>query len=217
MNLARRTVTSISWNMAANAISVVVFFGRSVLLARWLPVEVFGIYAYATAIVRLSVIATSFGMESAFLHRSPETEDEEQAAAVHFTLKTLFTVVWAALLLAGAAIGSSGPTHLALIILTLAVGGIHLAQTPRLILTRRVLHRRLALMDLTNTVLTTAVSLWLAWRGVALWALLATDLVTLLVTVLFFYGWRPVWRPRLAWSAAVVRYYLQFGSRSFLA
>lgn len=217
MNLARRTVASISWNMASNTISVVVLFGRSVLLARWLPVEVFGVYAYATAIVRLSIIATGFGMESAFLHRAPETENEGQAAAVHFTLKLIFTLTWAAFLIIGAFTLTSGPTRLALLALTLAVGGIHLAQTPRLILTRRVQHRRLAVLDLVNTLLTTAAALWLAWQGAALWALLVTDLVTLLLTLIFFYGWRPVWRPRLAWSPAVVRYYLRFGSHSFLA
>jgi len=37
------------------------------------------------------------------------------------------------------------------------------------------------------------------------------------VTIFGLYIWRPVWVPRLAWSAPVVRYLLSFGSRAFVA
>ena len=54
----------------------------------------------------------------------------------------------------------------------------------------------------------------LAARGYGLWALLATDVVTLALAVVAFYLWRPVWRPRLLWAADTMRYYLRFGSRA---
>ncbi|MCA9933453.1 MAG: oligosaccharide flippase family protein [Anaerolineales bacterium] len=217
MSLARRTVTSISWNVLANVIGAVISFARSILLARWLPIEAFGVYTQAVSWVRLTVVFANFGMGAAFLHRATETEDEQVAASVHFTLKLIFVLVWGLALVVGAMTFAGGELRMAILWLALAVGGAELAQTPQLLLTRRVVHRRLALFQLLNVLLITAVSLILAWRGVALWALLATDLATFGLTIFLFYIWRPVWKPRLVWSKQVIRYYLYFGSRSLLA
>lgn len=187
------------------------------LLARLLPVEVFGVYGWAGSIVGLSSVVANFGMGGAFVHRAPETTDEEQTAAVHFTLSLIFTLVWVALLMGGALVFASGRTRTALVVLTAAAVGPQLAQTPRLILTRRVVHRRLALVDTLNSVLSALVAVVLAWRGATLWALLSTDLITLFLNMVVFYVWRPVWRPRLTWNPPVMRYFLRFGSRNLLA
>lgn len=212
-NLARRSVTSVGWNAGASLITVVVLFVRSVLLARLLPVEVFGVYAGVGALIALTVVLPNFGMGSAFLHRAPETEDEGRAAAVHFTLKLMFTVLWAVVMLGWALAFTQGQTRTTLLVVVIATAGIQIAQTPELILTRRVVHRRLAMIQSLTAISTTIVAVFLAWRGVTLWALLATDIITLAVTLVMFYVWRPVWRPRLAWAPDIVRYYLRFGSK----
>jgi O-antigen/teichoic acid export membrane protein len=215
--LAQRSVTSVGWNVVANSAKIVVGFVRSVLLARMLPVEVFGIYALASSVVALTGALPSFGMGGAFIHRAPETADEDQAAAIHFTLKLIFSSVWAVVLMAAALFFTGGQDRLALLVLAFTGYGGQLAQTPQLILTRRVMHRRLALMQFLRTVFAALVAVGLAWRGATLWALLSTDVVALVLTVSALFIWRPVWRPRLAWSAPTVRYYLRFGSRGFVA
>jgi len=211
MSLAQRTITSTAWNLAANSIRLVAAFIRSILLARWLPVNVFGIYGFAAAVVNLSAVVVSFGMGAAFLHRAPETQDEEPAAAVHFTLKLVFALVWATLMVGYACVFTDGATRTALLVLTATTAGVELAETGRLILTRRVVHRRLALLDVVSVVTATLLALGLAWRGGALWALLAVDLVVAVSSLVALYVWRPAWRPRLMWSGPVVRYYLGFG------
>ena len=217
MSLAKRTVTSTAWNFAANSIRLIAALIRTVLLARWLPVSVFGVYGYAAAVVNLSAVVVNFGMGPAFLHRAPETEDEDRAAAVHFTLKLIFTLVWAALLTGYACAFTEGPTRTALLVLTVTTGGVQLAETGRLVLARRVVHRRLALLDLLSVLLATLLALALAWRGLALWALLAVDVAIAVLSPLGLYLWQPAWRPHLAWSPPVVRYFLRFGSRTFVA
>lgn len=217
MSLAKRSVTSAAWNSFASVTRVVVLFMRSVLLARLLPVEVFGTYTLAGSVIALSLVLANFGMGGAFLHRAPETEDEEHAAAVHFTLKLIFTSVWAVVLAVGTFVFVTGQTRTALLFLIVTTSGVQLTQTPQLILTRRVVHRRLAFLQVSNVVLTTVVALGLAWQGITLWALLATDFVASLMYIVVLYIWRPVWRPRLAWSPTTVRYYLRFGLHNFLA
>ena len=72
MSLAKRSVTSAAWNIGVNTARVVILIIRSVLLARLLPVETFGIYALAMSVVTLSSVVPVFGMWGAFLHRAPE-------------------------------------------------------------------------------------------------------------------------------------------------
>ncbi|MEZ4771116.1 MAG: oligosaccharide flippase family protein [Caldilineales bacterium] len=165
--------------------------------------------------VVLTSVFASFGMGGAFLHRAAETEDEDRAATIHFTLKLLFTTAWAIVLIAFALLRTSGEQQTALIVLTLATAGLEITQTPRLILVRRVVHRRLALLGFADSLLSTALAVGLALLGVTLWALLATDLSLMFVSIFGLYVWRPVWRPRFGWSRATVRYYLRFGSRNF--
>jgi O-antigen/teichoic acid export membrane protein len=217
MSLAERSVTAVGWNAFSNSIRVVVLFGRSVLLARWLPVDTFGVYAGATAIISLTAIVAMFGMGYAFLHRCAETEDEERTAAVHFTLQLVFTFAWTGLTVLGTLLFTSGETRLALLLLTATAAVNQVTQTPRLILVRRVVHRRLALLELLTALLTTAVAVVLAWQGITLWALLATDVVAAVLALGMLYLWRPVWRPRLAWDRQVRVYLLSFGGRSLAA
>lgn len=214
MSLAQRTINAISWNAGANLIKIVILLARSIVLARLLPVDAFGVYALATAIVTFSGILPQWGLGSAFLHRAPETADENEAAAVHFTLRLVLTAGWATVLLLGAAVLADSPLRQALMVLTVAYAGLYLTDTPRAILTRRVQHRRLALLDLINAIGTTIVAVALARQGYGLTALLATDLATLALAVLSLYLWRPIWRPRLLWARDTVRYYLRFGSRT---
>lgn len=214
-DLARRSTVAVVWNMASGMSGIGVLFARSIILARLLPVETFGVYAGASALVVLTSVFATFGMGGAFLHRSPETEDESRAASIHFTLKLLFTMAWAAALVAFALLRTTGDQQTALIVITLATAGLEITQTPRLILVRRVIHRRLALIQLVDALLTSAVAIGLALMGATLWALLSTDVVVMLVGIVGLYVWRPVWRPRFGWNRQSVRYYLRFGSRNF--
>lgn len=214
MSLAERSITSVSWNIGANLGKIAVLLVRSIVLARLLAVETFGVYTLATSIVTFSGILPVFGLGSAFLHRVPETANEDEAAAVHLTLRLLLTGIWVVALVGLSIVFTQGSLRLAMVVLTLVFAGLHLTDTPKVIFARRVQHRRLATVDLLNAVFSTIAAIILARRGYELTALLATDVATLLVTVLGLYVWRPVWRPRLLWLRGTVRYYLHFGSRT---
>jgi O-antigen/teichoic acid export membrane protein len=217
MRLTQRAISSVSWKLTASVVSSGVMFVRSILLARLLPVKTFGVYGFATAIVGISMTLVNFGMDGAFIHRSPETEDESQTAATHFTLRIIFTIFWLFVIFPLSLYITGGDRRVALQALILINAGRFILQTPILILTRRVVHRRLALITLVNSILTSLVAVVLAWKGVVLWALLATDITALVMTFVLLYIWRPVWRPSLLWSSERVRYFLSFGSRNMVA
>jgi PST family polysaccharide transporter len=216
-SLAKRTVSSIGWNFAGNTIQIIVGFARSVLLARLLPVEVFGIYAWAQAITTVSAVLPNFGLQEAFVHRAPETEDEDQTAAAQFTLQFLLTPIWAlGIALIALFLVHDASRRLALLWITLVGAGSQLTRTPRLILTRRVVYRRLTLVRSIDFFVSSVAAVALAWQGAGLWALLATDAITFLANCVGFYLWRPFWRPHADWNPAVMRYFLRFGSQNML-
>ena len=216
MTLARRIIESSLWATAANAAAVCVILVRSIMLARLLPVEVFGVYAFAATVVGLTAVAARFGLDGALLHRSDETRDESRAAAVHFTLTASFSILWAAGLIAGASVFSEGDFLLALLVLTGSQIGTHLASTPRTLLQRRVTHQPLAWLRISGAVISTGIALGLARAGHGLWALLMIDATAAALSLIVLYLWRPVWRPRLLWDARAVRYFLSFGARNLL-
>jgi O-antigen/teichoic acid export membrane protein len=198
--------------------------GRSILLARWLPIEIFGIYAGARAFVEITSIIPSLGMSGAFLHRAREVEDEDQAASIHFTLKLIFTFLWIMALFIIFFVQAIAFNQLAFLVITTTTAISHLTETPSLILTRRVVHRRLALIQITigtigfiTAVAIANISVTQNSEVLALWALLSTHVVIVLSNVFFLYLWNPVWRPKIAWAPEVIRYYLRFGGLNFIS
>ncbi|MEZ4519012.1 MAG: oligosaccharide flippase family protein [Chloroflexota bacterium] len=147
--------------------------------------------------------------------RTGNLADEDVSAATHFTLTLILTALWAAVLIAATLLLTEGVLQSSLIALTLVYAGLHLTDTPRFILTRRVDHRRLALIDIAETLLASAVAIALALRGATIGALVATDVIALLVAIVGLYILQPIWQPRLLWARDTMRYYLQFGSRNF--
>jgi O-antigen/teichoic acid export membrane protein len=198
-------------------VQVAVGLVRSILLTRLVPVQAFGIYAFAGSIVSLTKVLPNFGMVAALVHRSPETADEDLAAGVHFTLQSIFSAVWVAGLVAAAFIFSEGQNRIALLALATLTAATSLTQPAQAILIRRVEHRRLALLQLTDILVSATAAILFAWRGIGLWALLITDVVTFATSYLFLYLWRPAWRPKLKWVPPIIRYFLRYGIRNVTA
>lgn len=214
MSLAQRTISSLSWKGGTSFFRVAILLGRSIALARLLPVDVFGIYAGAIAIATITGILFNFGLGGAFIFISNQGVGESRAATAHFTLNILFKTVWALLLITFAMLYLEGPARLALIVVALANGLTMLTSTPQLILSRRVVHRRLALLESAIDIGATIAALVLAFLGAGLWALLATNVVAGVMSIFFLYLYRPVWIPRINFSSNLIRPFLRFGSRN---
>ena len=214
MTLARRFIQSGLWATGGNAVATALAIIRSIALARMLPVEVFGIYAFAGAVTGLTAVLAAYGLSDALIHRAEETRDAERAAATHFALTLLFAVLWAIALLAFAFTFYDGEMLTALIVMTGTQAGMQLCGTPSSLLKREVNHRPLAILWMTSTALSTLIAIVLASTGQGLWALLAVDIVVTVVSLVILFRWGPSWRPRLLWDRSAVRYFLNFGSRN---
>jgi O-antigen/teichoic acid export membrane protein len=213
MNIAKHSISSVTWNAVANGVKIPVGFIQSVLLARFLPVDTFGIYGGVVALVTLISQIFDFGLNNAFIYRCEETQDEERALSVLFSLRFVLVTIRTVALALLAIFFFSGTRQMVLIVIASTSFFNSLLGTPKVLLMRRIAYQRLAFMSLTSAILTAIFSILIAWISRGIWALLASSIVTLVWMVVVLYLWRPVWVPRFAWDWSIIRYYLNFGGR----
>jgi O-antigen/teichoic acid export membrane protein len=216
MDIATRSVQSTAWSAILNLIRLPIGLIQSIILARLLPVEFFGIYAGMVALLMLSGAFFNFGLNDAYMHRSPETEDEQHATGVYFSLRFMLNTIWAVGLLIFAFVFLIDPRRLVLIVLTITSYLARVLDAPRQLLTRRVQQRRLAILDTITTIVVAIVSISIAYWKASLWALLASSIISLILSILLLYIWKPVWRPRFKWDFKSIKYFLNFGGRSVI-
>jgi O-antigen/teichoic acid export membrane protein len=212
-NLARRSLTSLTWNTFASLVTLPISFTQTVFLARLLPVEYFGIFGGLTAIINLSYPIFEFGLSAAVLHRAPETEDEEKAIAIFFTLRLIFSTLWALFLMIFAWLALDGQRQMVFLAMTVAAWAMYTSVAGQVLLIRRVQHRRLAIADIIQTVVVFLATLWIAYFTGSIYALVIAPAIQAVINWILFFYYRPVWRPRLLWETAAVRYFLSFGSK----
>lgn len=214
-DLGRRTFRSLGWQFGSRPFLIALLFLRSVVLARLLPVEVFGVYALGAAIVGLTTLSSGLGMSAGLLTRVEETADEDRATAVLLVLRLAFAALGFALVLAGALLWAEPDLRLVLIVSGLVMIGNVIVDTTRRLLVRRVAHRRLVLANGLAVLVATCAALLVAQRSPTVWPLLTAEIVTMAVTMLVLLAWRPPWRLHLAWDPHIARYFLHFGRRTF--
>jgi O-antigen/teichoic acid export membrane protein len=216
-DILTRAYRGIAFAGGANALVILLVTLRSIALARWLPIEVFGAYALASALVEVTRTFAGFGLGGALFHRGAATGTGAASANVHFTLTLLLTMAWAALLAGFGMVALDGRTRVALLTLVLARGLSLLTSSARILLQLKIEHARLAGMRIAGAAASTAVALSLALDGQTLSAVLSIDLVNAAVAIALLHLWRPGWTPKLTFDRDGMGEMLSFGARNLLA
>lgn len=219
-DLASRSINSVKWNSISNIFQLVLGVIQTIILARLLPIETFGVYAGAAAIVVITSSLSQFGMAAAFMHRCEETDDLQKTAAVHFTLQTIFSFGWLAVMLVIGFIflrSQKDSTLTAFLIIIVSQAIYNLTMTPRFIFARGVQFKRLSIITIIDTITTFIAAITLALLKKPLLALTVTQISNAVVHVVLLYFWKPIWLPRFGWDPKIVRYFLRFGGQQVVA
>ena len=217
-SVARQTAVGSSYTIIASGITLVIGFARSIILARLLFPEDFGLFALAFFFVRLLERVQMFGFTAAFIHKHRHSQAE---AAAHFLLRlasALLVLALALLLTPVLPRFYPGEPLLGPVIVMLAIIRFVTAfnATPKTILTKQLQFRRIAVLKVGGSLLAFGWALWLAQAGYGIWALVAQEAS---LTVIDFVGlWllkRP-WSPSMTTTREAVRYYFQFGKFQFV-
>jgi O-antigen/teichoic acid export membrane protein len=209
--LKARVVRSAAWVGASEIIVAIVNFARSVVLARLLTPEAFGLIGLAGIALRVLDTLTRPGIAPALIARQGEFSEARDTA---FSILAGRGLVLAVAMAAAAPLvarfyeSSELQPILQVLALTFLIGGI---SNVDLILRQRELDfQRLTIFNqavlLTGTAVTIALAFWL--RNV--WALvigqLASSIISTSLSYLYLGG-----RPRLAWNGRVASELLSYG------
>lgn len=196
-DIRSKLVTGASWLMGARLLSNVAAFAGTLILARLLLPEDFGLVAIAFTITAIAASLTEVSTSAALIHLSEVEEDHFHSA---------WTLGMARSLLLGTILaGLAWPIAWAydddrLVLLMLAMAGITLVSglaNPRLALFARALvFWQEALLNLGGKIVGLLVVITFAWLFRSYWAIVAGQAATLLFTLAMGYVLLP-YRPRL--------------------
>jgi len=212
--VASRAITGSLFNVGSQAVTLVLGFVRSVLLARLLVPEDFGIVALALFFVNLAGSFATFGLNEALVQRKTVEPD---AISTHFvmrlglmTLAVLLTLICIPLF---RYFYPDRPLLVPLIVALLPVKLIQaVASTPTMLLRRRLAFRRLAALDVASSLMMLVIGTLLAWNGWGPWSLvLGEQLTGVLVSAVGVWLYRPPWHRSLRLARTIARQYLDFG------
>ncbi|MFN8455461.1 MAG: lipopolysaccharide biosynthesis protein [Anaerolineae bacterium] len=210
-HIVRKAAHGILWSYASFGLGKALVFLTTVVLARLLTPDFFGIVALATLAVNYLGILKDFGLGAALIQRR---DDVEQAANTVFTLNLLLGLGLTLLAILAApwvALFFSEPQVtpvLRWLSLTFTLDALSSVHTIRL--QRELDFRRKLIPDLGRSIVKGVTSISLALAGYGVWSLVIGQLVGSLSTVIL--AWLVVpWRPRLTINHSILKSLLSYG------
>jgi len=213
--LKRRALIATLWSGADVLLRQGLQFCATLVLARLLGPDAFGIIASLALFTGLASLFVDSGLSAALIQRQDvDTVDESTVFWFNLGVGSLFSV----------ALFAIGPTIaafyrqpviaplmsvFALNVLLGAFGTIHAT-----LLTKRLNFRTLTLVGLVATLVSCAIAIWMAWSGFGVWALAAQIIVATAVSTIMLWtcsSWRPAW----TFSALSARRLFGFGGYYF--
>ncbi|HXD33838.1 MAG TPA: oligosaccharide flippase family protein [Pyrinomonadaceae bacterium] len=213
--LTRRVLSGVSWNASSSLIGQVISFFRSVVIARLLLPEEFGLFSMALTIVLGLNALTTLGLDQTILARKFNNDTE-----LHAQLNT----VWSAelvrsLLLALLVLASAYPVAhfygqpklLSLIpILSLTTLFDGMQNIGLAILRKQISFARIFWYELTTNIVAAFLTIVLVVRLRSVMALVLGQLATALFGMIFSYVFHP-YRPRFAFDKLALQRVISFG------
>jgi O-antigen/teichoic acid export membrane protein len=215
--IATRSVRGSLFTVSASLITMASGFIRSVLLARLLLPEYFGVVALAMFFLSLTTQVQRFGLNRAFIHRK---DDSPVTLATFASLRVGLTAVAVVLSLIAAPILGRlyrGQPGLAPVLVILAAFELLNAfnAVPQAILAKGLHFRRLAILDVASSLAMTVVAPIVAWLGGGVWALVTEQVTGVLVRTAGLWLYRRPWRPSFGLNKKLTRWYFGFGAFVF--
>jgi PST family polysaccharide transporter len=211
-DLGRRAFTGFLWAAASYAGGRLLVFAATLVLARLLVPEEFGLVAFALAVIHYLEYLTDLGLGAALVYRSDAEDPKVSSTAFWIGIVgglVLFAVCW----VLAPVLGEIGPDErvvplfrvLALYFLFTALGKAHEYRLRRTLDFRKLFWPRL-LAGLVKG----AVSIVLALEGAGAWSLIIGQLAGALCQSALLW-WVHPWRPSFTISRRHLRPMLRFG------
>jgi O-antigen/teichoic acid export membrane protein len=200
---------------------MVLGLGRSVLMARLLRPEDFGVVAFAMTFLNFTAPLRSFGLDQALIHRKIDEESSlDEVLAVHFSLRLILMGLFLLLLLAAIPVLHHFYPHKTMLIpvlLVLTVGEIAIAlgSTHSAYLRKAMRFKELAVLQVLTSFSMTIVGPLMAWQGWGVWAIVAERISGVIIAALAIWTLIRPWSLRWQLKRKMAIWYLNYGKFIF--
>lgn len=212
-DLKRKTQRGLVWSVIDNFGSQGVQFVFTVIVARTLSPEAYGIVAMPMIFLAISNCFIDSGFANALI-RKPQLKEEDLSTAFYFNI--VVGLLFYLLLFFTSPIIASFYNEPILVDL-LRVSALALLFNPlctvqQALLTRAIDFKRQTKITLAGTIISGLVAAYMAYNGYGVWALVFQQVITYLTRTLLLWT-TSKWVPRTGWSNESFRYLWGYGSK----
>jgi len=197
-DLAQKTLKGVFWSYSTFLGGKVLTFLSTIILARLLLPEQFGLVGYGLITVQYLDILNSAGINNSLIARREKLEEAANAAFVANIVLGLFSfgLTWVLAPWAAAFFKTEELIPILRVMgLSLPLSG--LGMVPDTLLQRHLRFRTRMLPEVSKNLIKGLVSIILAWMGMGVWSLVWGQLAGLLIATVLAWilaGWKPTWR-----------------------
>ncbi len=207
------------YTVGASLVTLTLGFLRSVLLARLLLPEHFGLVTLALFYIGLAAQLRGLGLDMALIHRQ---DADESFRRTYFSLRLgLDLLAFGGLLaltpLLQRVYSQMPDLSAVLVVLIFTTFLANLSQVQETLIRKNLAFSQLAATDIAASVTMTFVAPFLAWRGWGVWALVAEQLSGIGVRFLLTWGPFRQWKPGLSWDRQTIRWFWEYGKPTWVA
>jgi O-antigen/teichoic acid export membrane protein len=211
--IGARAIRGSVYGISGAAVTLVLGFTRSILLARLLLPAHFGVVTLAAFYVSLVNQLRAFGFDQALVHHR---DADDTVVRTYFALRMLTVALTTAVTILVAPVLS----HLypAMPWLSWVVLGLCAAEVLRVfddvqetLMAKQLAFGQLAVIDVIASTIMTVVAPLLAWYGWGIWALVAEQISGFLARVVMAWLVFPRWVPRWGWDGPTARWFWEYG------
>ncbi len=212
-SLRSQTLHALSWSFAGTMAQRLVMFVVSIILARLLLPEQFGLIGMLTIFIAVAQTFIDSGFTSALIQKKNHDRTDECSV---FYFNILIGLLAYAAIFVGAPFIADFYSEPLLIPLTRVIG-LRLIINPFGMIQRTLLNKKLDFKSLTgamfaSSLLSGILGITMAYQGFGVWALVYQQLAAAVLQTVFFWFVNP-WRPSLIFSLASIRALFSFGSK----
>lgn len=216
MSVSRSTVIkSLIWKLLERCSVQVVSFVVTIVLARILVPEDYGLIALVLVFVNISNVIVDGGLNMALVQK--KDADNVDFSTIFYTSFILASILYALLFsLSGAIAFFYDKPELVPVVRVLGISLFFYAITSiqKAFLSRHLLFKNLFYSSLGAVVVSGIIGIWMAQKGYGVWALVAQNITVQIVTAIIM--WYTVkWRPQLVFSFERFKGLFNFGWKIF--
>lgn len=208
---------NVFWDYAGNLSGQIVSFVISVILARLLGPEEFGIVAIAMVIISIATIFSTLGFGASIINSS---ELDDQALNSIFFINVALGVILMALCFLTAPyvalLYKNENLEPVLQVLSVTFLFSTLQSVQKSLLNRDMRFKELAIRDVVPSVIGGVTGVVMAYQGFNIWSLVSQTLVTNLSSTILLWNISK-WRPQLSFSLKAIKPFWAYSNKLFLS